>query len=119
MRKPYILKKQEIDALLLGLTSHGPKETYVRMLEKAKEAMKKDDSMDEKFMDMYDALLKRARQIEPSNNDEVKLQAAFYTLAEMLRNIAHRVFYSYVRQGKARDFDNERFLRLVVNNQKA
>lgn len=116
MRKPYILKRQEVEHLLMGLTTHGRDETHTRMMAKATEAMKKDEFLDEKFMDMYDTLLKRARHLEPSDEDEKKLQEAYYTLASMLRNIAHRVYYTYIKQGKARDLENERFLRLVVNN---
>ena len=116
MRKPYILKTNEIDTLLVGLASHGKDETQTRMLGKALKSMEQDSEMDDKFLDMSETLLKRARDVDVDVDEDKQLQVAFYTLASMLRIVAHRVNMAYMKKDKR---DNLRFIRLASSNKDA
>jgi len=117
MRKPYVIKSNEIDTLLVGLASHGKQETFERMLDKALKSIDKDSEMDDKFLDMYETLLKRARMVEAQDPEDVQLQVALYTLASLLRSVAQKVYMAYLKKGEERD--NPRFIRLVSYNKEA
>lgn len=114
MRKPYILKTEEVDTLLAGLVSHGADATYERMRDKAFDASQQRPDMDDVFLDMYEGMIKKARGIDAGEEDGKKLSNDLYTLATMMRNIAHQLYRAYNRAGMIRD--NDRFLRLVVSN---
>jgi len=114
MRKPYILKTEEVDTLLKGLISHGEEVTYERMKNMAFGASQERPDMDDVFLDMYEGMIKKARSVDSDEEDAKKLSHDLYTLAGMMRNIAHQLYRAYNRAGMSRD--NDRFLRLVVNN---
>jgi len=116
MRTPYILQEAEVQTLLHGMVNYGPEETYNRMKEKAVKAMSDNEYMDEMFMDMYEAMLKRAREFnyDEEDNDGKELQVVLYKLASMLRKVAHDVYRMYLKEGK--DRNSPRFLRLVSSN---
>lgn len=115
MRKPYILKAEEVDTLLKGLVSHGEEVTYERMRERAFNASQERPDMDDIFLDMYEGMIKRARHIDTGEEEDAKkLSGDLYTLASMMRNIAHQLYRAYNRAGMSRD--NDRFLRLAVSN---
>lgn len=115
MRKPYILKTEEIDVLLAGIVSHGEEETYDRMRDKAFNSLDARPDMDDVFLDMYECMIKRARDVDIQTEEGQYLARDMYSLASMMRNIAHQLYRAYNRSGEARD--NDRFLRLVVDNQ--
>lgn len=114
MRQPYVLKTEEVDTLLNGLISNGADETYERMRDKAFNVSEQRLDMDDVFLDMYECMIERAREVDINNQDGQELAQHMYTLAAMMRNIAHQLYRAYNRSGDARD--NERFLRLAINN---
>lgn len=114
MRKPYVLRSSEVEILLSGLTTHGHEETYKRMRDKAFMSMSSREDMDEVFLDMYEGMIKKARALDVSSEEEALLAQDMYAIASMMRNVAHQVYRAYTRAGEERD--NDRFLRLVVDN---
>ena len=117
-RKRYVLKPEEIDALIKGLFERGLDETYKQMKEKATISVEKMKDLDEMFMDMSEDLLVRARE-EPQDDDGRTLQKMYYVLNTMLRKLAQEVNILYLKtKGKER-ITSERFLRLVVSNKEA
>lgn len=116
-RKKYVLKTEEIEALLRGMVENGPDETYKRMKEKALASIEKMKDLDEMFMDMSEDFLDRAR-IEPGEDENGKqLKDTFYILNSMLRILAHEVNKIYIKNGKEKI--GNRFIRLVSNNKEA
>lgn len=111
MRKPYILKSDEIDALLAGMIAHGESDTYDRMRDKAFLSSETRADMDDIFLDMYDGMIKKARLAYDDGEDEQDMIDAMYSIAFMMRDIAHKLYRKYLRSGLPRDSD--RFIRLV------
>ena len=109
MRTPYILQEAEIQTLLHGMANYGLKETYNRMKEKAIGAMSNDDYVDEMFLDMYETILKQARELNQEEKDERELQLILYQLSSMLRTIAHDIYRMYLKKEK----NSPRFLKLI------
>jgi len=117
VRKKYILKTEEIEALLRGMVEAGPAETYNRMMEKALLSMEKIKDLDEMFLDMSEDFLDRAR-IEPGEEENSKqLKNIYYILNSMLRNLAHEVDSVYRKNGRKKSGD--RVIRLVSYNKEA
>ena len=116
MRTPYVLQEAEVQTLLHGIINHGPKETYDKMKEKAITAMSNDVYVDEMFLDMYETILKRARELHQNekDSDEGELQLVLYQLSSMLRTIAHDVYRMYIKKGKNKN--SPKFLRLISFN---
>jgi len=110
-RTPYILKEEELEILLNGITTRGADETYKAMKNRTFMAIQQIDDADEILMDQYDTVLKKARNLNVENEDSEKLQKILYHLASILRILAHEIYREYLKAGKERD--NERFLRLV------
>jgi len=111
-RTPYILKNNEVNALLAGLAAHGASKTFEQMKGRATTAMEKSDDIDEMFLDMYDGMLKRARKTD--DKGEKELQSAYYLLTSMLWRLAHEIHFAYLKSGKQKD--STRFIHLVSNN---
>ena len=117
-RKKYVLKVEEIDALIKGVFEQGAEETYKRMKEKALSSVEKMKDLDEMFMDMSEDFLSRARE-EAANDEERELQRTFYLLNTMLRKLAQEINMVYLKT-KSRDRNSsDRFLRLMTTNQEA
>lgn len=114
MRKPYILKTEEIDTLLAGLMTNGEEQTYELMKSKAFSASQQRPDMDDVFLDMYESMMKKARGIDAAGEGDKDAIEAMYTLASMMRTIAHQLYRAYNRAGMTRD--NDRFLRIIVKN---
>ena len=117
IRKPYVLKEEEISTLVHGMMTHGDEETYVRMRDKSLVSMQQIDDMDEMLMDMHETMLKRAREAEIENDQDKQVKQILYQLASMLRILAHDINREYRKRGKEKD--GERFLRLVSFNKDA
>lgn len=124
-RKPYIMKIEEIKTLIASLIANGAEETYARMRVKAFMAMDGSDDIDEMFLDMSEACLKKGREElempdEEENNkedDRPVLSNIYYTLAFLLRRLAHEVYRRYIKKGKQRD--SNRFIRLISYDENA
>lgn len=117
VRKRYVLKVEEIEALLRGMIESGPEETYKKMKEKALSSIEKNKDLDEMFLDMSEDLLDRAR-IEPAEDENSKqLQDTYYLLNSMLRTLAYEVNKIYRKRGKEKT--GERFIRLISHNKEA
>lgn len=113
-RKKYILKTEEIEALLKGIVENGPEDTYNKMKEKAYASIEKMTDLDEMFLDMSEDFLDRAR-IEPGDEENSKqIRDIYYILNSMLRTLAHEVYRTYKKSGKEKP--GERFVRLVSFN---
>jgi len=116
-RKKYVLKTEEIEALLRGMIENGPDETYKRMKEKALISIEKMKDLDEMFMDMSEDFLDRART-EPGEDENGKqLKDVYYILNSMLRTLAHEINRIYRKNGKGKTGD--RFIRVVSLNNEA
>jgi len=115
-RTPYIMKEEEIQALIAGFIKYGPEDVYIKMKTKALFVMDKIDDLDEEFLDRANLLLIRGKK-ELYNNSEDSLKNIYYTLAFMLRKLAHEIYRKYIKNGRLRD--NDRFLRIVSNNKEA
>ena len=116
-RKKYVLKTEEIEALLRGIVENGPEETYKRMKEKALISIEKMKDLDEMFMDMSEDFLDRART-EPGEDENGKqLKDTYYILNSMLRTLAHEINKIYRKNGKGKTGD--RFIRVVSLNNEA
>lgn len=113
-REPYILKAKEIQSLVAGLAAHGPQLTYEQMRKRATQAMENANDVDEMFLDMHEYMLKKARELEVEDDDDLKLQIFYYTIASMLRKLAHEIYRAYLKLGKERA--SNRFIRLVSDN---
>jgi len=113
-RDVYILKVDEIKSLVSGLISHGPGQTYEQMRRRAIQAMGKSDDIDEVFLDMYESMIKRARSIKVEDDEDKQRQIFYYTIAHMLRRLAHEINRVYLKLGKKRY--SKRFIRLASYN---
>lgn len=116
-RKKYVLKVEEIEALLRGMIENGPDETYKRMKDKALASMEKMKDLDEMFMDMSEDFLDRARTEPGSDENGKQLKDTYYILNSMLRTLAHEINKIYRKNGK--DKIGDRFIRLVSFNNEA
>jgi len=111
------MRVEEIQILVSGLIEHGPEETYNRMRAKAFLSMDKKKDIDEVFLDMSEALSKRAKdEIESDSDENPSLANIYSTLAFMLKRLAHEIYRKYIKLGDERD--NKRFLRLISYNEK-
>lgn len=115
-REKYIIKTKEVNSLLAGLVAHGPERTYEQMKLRATRAMEASDDVDEMFLDMAESMLKKARNTRVKK-DEQSTKPYFYTLASMLRRLAHEINRAYIRTN--RKADSVRFIRLVFDNPEA
>jgi len=116
-RKPYILKEEEIDTLVQGISEHGDEETYIKMRDKSLIAMSGTDDVDEMLMDMYETMLARSRSASDEDETGKELKKILYQLTSMFRILAHDINREYRKLGKERN--GERFLRLVSYNKEA
>lgn len=119
MRKPYIMKIEEVQTLIAGLITNGPEDTYNKIKAKALFAMDGKGDIDDMFLDMSETLLKKGREeMEDKEAEESPTLAhVYYTLSYILRKVAHEIYIKYIKRGEARD--NNRFIRLVSNNKDA
>lgn len=115
-RTPYIMKEEEIRALIAGFVKYGSEDIYIKMKTKALFVMDKIDDLDEEFLDRANILLMRGRK-ELHDDNEDSLKDIYYTLSFMLRKLAHEIYRKYIKNGRIRD--NDRFLRIVSNNKEA
>lgn len=109
--KPYKIKEEEISALLFGLTEYGEEDTYFKMKLKIIVAMEDNDYMDQNLLDMHETVLKKARN---TDKELFQMKKNLYTLASMLRILAHEIHKGYKRESPERD--SKRFLHLVSYN---
>lgn len=114
MREPYHLTEEEIQILLQGVVLYGLDETFKRMQEKTMSALTQVDFLDDMIMDMHEAMLKRAREFDTSDEDGQVIQEQLYQLASMLRFSAHDAHRFLLSHGKASE--TGRFLKLVSCN---
>lgn len=126
IRKPYIMKMEEMQTLIASLVTKGAEETYARMRAKAFMAMDKTADIDEMFLDMSETFLKKGRsELESSDEEDEEVEddgrptliSIYYTVAFLLRRLAHEVYRRYIKMGKQRD--NDRFIRLVSYDEEA
>ena len=117
-RPAYIMREEEIMALVAGFVKYGPDDIYIKMKTKALFVMDKVDDLDEEFLDRSIALLSKARR-EDNNieDDEISHRDIYYTLSFMLKKLAHEIYREYIKKGE--DRNSNRFLRLVSNNEEA
>ncbi len=115
-RTPYIMKEEEIQALIAGFIKYGSEDIYIKMKTKALFIMDKVDDLDEEFLDRANILLMRGRK-ELHDNSEDSLRDIYYTLSFMLRKLAHEIYRKYIKNGRVGD--NDRFLRIISNNKEA
>lgn len=115
-REKYIIKTKEINSLLAGLVAHGPEKTYAQMKIRATRAMETADDVDEMFLDMSESMLKKARNARTKKGEQ-STKPYFYTLASMLRRLAHEINRAYIKSN--RKVENTRFIRLVFDNPEA
>jgi len=114
-RKKYILKTEEIEAILRGLIEAGSQETYNKMKAKALLSMQTMKDVDEMFMDMSEDFLDRAR-IEPgTDNNSKQLKDVYYILNSMLRHLAQEIHQIY----KKKETKSNRFIRIISYNGEA
>ena len=116
-RTPYIIKANEIESLLAGIIAHGIAKTYEQMKIRATQAMEKSEDIDDMFLDMYEAMIDKARALNEEDEQEKQLRLGYYAVAAMLRRLAHEVHFSYLKLKKEKD--SGRFLHLVSNNPEA
>jgi len=116
-RKRYVLKPEEIEALIRGMIEHGQDETYKKMKEKALASMEKMKDLDEMFMDMSEDFLDKARVEVGETSDSKQVKDIYYILSSMLRTLAHEVNKIYRKNGKEKFSD--RFIRLISYNKEA
>lgn len=107
----YVLKEEEINMFVQSIIKYGDNETYNKMLAKSLVVMNETDNADEMLMDMHQTIIKRARNIGESNDDEKSIKSVYYRLASILRILAHQIQREYIKKGYNKD--SERFLRLV------
>lgn len=118
--KPYIMKIEEIQVLVAGLVSHGANDTYNRMKAKSILSMDQKDDIDEMLLDMSETMLQKGREDLGSvveREGEPTVSSIYYSLAFMLRKLAHEIYRLYIKKGKKRD--SNRFIRLVSYNENA
>lgn len=118
MRKPYIMKVEEIQTLIAGFVSNGQEDTYNKIKAKALFAMDKIEDIDDMFLDMSESFLKLARDdTDIESEDNPSLSSIYYVISYMLRKVAHEIYSKYIKKGEQRD--NSRFIRLISYNKDA
>lgn len=115
-RKPYIIKDAEVGTLVASMLSGGGTETLSRLRGRALLSMDAHDDMDEIFLDMSDSFREKGL-LELDKEGDVPMASIYYTLAFILRRLAHEIYRKYIKNGVQRD--NERFIRLVSYNEQA
>ena len=100
------ISSEELKPLAEGLNLHGEDKIYSKMRSKALFVMGSQKDIDEMFLDMSEDVLTQAREEEDKD-----IQKSYYTIAFLLRKLAHELYRRYISGGSERD--SERFLRSV------
>lgn len=112
-RVTYTIKEEEISSIMSALSSQGSIHTYEQMRNRAIIASDEESNIDEMLLDMHDGMVDRARRLD--DNIDKQLQLAYYTIASMLRFLAHEIHFIYKKRGIIGK-ENKRFLYVICNN---
>lgn len=111
-RVTYTIKEEEISSIMGALSSQGSMHTYEQMRNRAIIASDEESNIDEMLLDMYDGMVDRARRLD--DNTDKQLQMSYYTIASMLRFLAHEIHFIYKKRGIVKE--SKRFLYVICNN---
>ena len=115
-RNTYVMTDEEVFALTSGVFATSVESVMNKMKAKVIFSIKFQNDLDEMLLDMSDTLFQKGRaimDIEKSDNPGRSMTSLYYTLAGVLRKLAHDIHRMYKRQG--RESMSDRFLEIIDN----